>query len=361
MRFEYRTFWLPKDADETAQYQDAFALDAELGRAAIADGVSSAIFSGPWARLLTLAAVAEPPPLDDTAAFQIWLTEKRTAWANGVDTSKLTWYQRPKMIDGAMTTLLWLDLLPAETNQEGLATRYRLQTFAIGDTCLFHVRESQPLYWFPLEGSAEFGLNPAVVASVDRRLDHLLEFKARSCECLPGDLLVLATDAIALWAIERQELGEGVEWPRYWQLSDDDWRAEIFALREAKKLRFDDSTLVLLRVIEERPAPIFDNQEPIGPEVVANENEAVSLGESGPHEQSVGSAQDVIGPIALAEVSEPPLASLAEAIETDDALRVEAAVEEGTETLNEARPAADDDVSQNKADTTADEASATDV
>src|SRR5581483_9992929 len=104
MRFESRIFWLSKDADESAQYQDAFALDAETGRAAIADGVSSAIFSGPWARLLTLGAVADPPPLEDGGAFQAWLAEKRAAWANGIDASKLTWYQRPKMVDGAMTT-----------------------------------------------------------------------------------------------------------------------------------------------------------------------------------------------------------------------------------------------------------------
>src|SRR5579884_796018 len=129
MRFESRTFWLSKDADEPNQYQDAFELDAELGRAAIADGVSSAIFSGPWAHLLTLAAVADPPPLEDTTAFQTWIGDKRAAWLNSIDTSKLTWYQRPKMADGAMTTLLWLELAPTETNDEGRATRYQLNAY----------------------------------------------------------------------------------------------------------------------------------------------------------------------------------------------------------------------------------------
>lgn len=262
MRFESRIFWLSKDADEAAQYQDAFAIDAETGRAALADGVSSAIFSGPWARLLTLAVVADPPLLTDGEAFQVWLAEKRAAWINNIDTSKLTWYQRPKMADGAMTTLLWLELLPAEMNDEGRAVRYQLQSFAIGDTCLLHVRDGQLLYWFPLESSAEFGLNPAVIASVDRQVDHLLEFKARSCDCLPGDLLVLATDAIALWAIEQHESESEINWSRYWDLSDDEWRSEIFSLRYAKQMRFDDSTLMLLRVIEERPAPEILAVEP---------------------------------------------------------------------------------------------------
>jgi hypothetical protein len=335
MRFEARTFWLPKDADETAQYQDAFALDAETGRAAIADGVSSAIFSGPWARLLTLGVVAEPPPLEDTAAFQAWLAEKRAAWVNGIDTSTLTWYQRPKMVDGAMTTLLWLELLPTETNAEGLATRYRLRSFAIGDSCLFHLRGGELLYWFPLENSAGFGLNPAVVGSVDRQLDHQLEFTAREHDCLPGDLLVLATDAVALWAVERQESGEAVDWSRYCEYSDDDWRGEIFSLRDAKQMRFDDSTLILLRVVEERPAPAVDYDELLGPKLVSDTEEAP------PIEQE----QPAVGENELTDQHEDesaaPVASLAEAIEADDALRFDAAVAESVE-IWEAAASADE-------------------
>lgn len=319
MRFESRTFWLPKDADETAQYQDAFALDAESGRAAIADGVSSAIFSGPWARLLTLGVVAEPPKLDDTAAFQAWLAEKRAAWVNAIDTSKLTWYQRPKMVDGAMTTLLWLELSPAETNAEGLATRYQLRSFAIGDSCLFHLRGGELLYWFPLQNAGEFGLNPAVVGSVDRQLDHLLGFNFRDHDCSPGDLLVLATDAVALWAVERQESGEAVDWSRYWDLSDEDWRGEIFALRDAKQMRFDDSTLVLLRVMEERPAPTVDYDELLGPALVAaDEAGEVAAAEMLPEDAAAHLAE--AGPSAKTEEeTEVGIASLTEAIESDEA------------------------------------------
>ena len=255
MRFEARTFWLSKDADEPEQFQDAYSLDAERGVAAIADGVSSAIFSGPWARLLTQATIAEPPNLEDAAAFQDWLARNRAAWSSQIDDSKLTWYQRPKMVDGAMTTLLWIELHPAELGEDGLAKNYRLRMFAIGDTCMFHLRKGQTLSKFPLETSSEFGLNPAVVASIDRKRDHLLAFKAAEADCLPGDLLVLCTDAIALWAYERAEAGEPVAWEDYWDLDSAAWRDDIFSLRDASRMRFDDSTLVLLRVIEETPAP----------------------------------------------------------------------------------------------------------
>ncbi|HEX7375640.1 MAG TPA: hypothetical protein VF278_00940 [Pirellulales bacterium] len=330
MRFESRTFWLPKDADETAQYQDAYALDAENGRAAIADGVSSAIFSGPWARLLTLGIVAQPPDLNDTAAFQAWLAENRAAWINSIDTSKLTWYQRPKMVDGAMTTLLWLELSPAETNAAGLATSYHLQSFAIGDSCLFHLRGGELLYWFPLESSGDFGLNPAVVASVDRQLDHLLAFKNRAHDCLPGDLLVLATDAVALWAVERLEAGEAVDWSRYWDCSDEDWRAEIDAARDAKQMRFDDSTLVLLRVIEERPAPTVDYDELLGPALITDDEPLPTLTEAIVPDEALrfdAPATEAVDEIRVgetldvaADADEPaiPLAEETAAFEVDD-------------------------------------------
>jgi hypothetical protein len=337
MRFESRIFWLSKDADEPAQYQDAFALDAETGRAAIADGVSSAIFSGPWARLLTLAAVAEPPPLADGEAFQAWLSEKRIAWINNLDTSRLTWYQRPKMADGAMTTLLWLELVPAQTDDQGHALRYQLEAFAIGDTCLLHVRDGQTLYWFPLESSAEFGLNPAVIASVDRQVDHLLEFKARSCDCLPGDLLVLATDAIALWAIERHESGETIDWSRYWDLTDDEWRGEVFAQRDAKQMRFDDSTLVLLRVIEEQPAPLVSPYEVVEPDLAATGDD-VLMADASTIDQHDSCRDQQVEATTFEEVIEPPLA-LTEVSQSDNAVHFDAVIEKELESKNEAAPA----------------------
>lgn len=369
MRFEARTFWLPKDADETAQYQDAFALDAETGRAAIADGVSSAIFSGPWARLLTLGMVAEPPALEDTAAFQAWLADKRTAWLNAIDTSKLTWYQRPKMVDGAMTTLLWLELLPEETGSNGLATRYRLRSFAIGDSCLFHLRGAELLYWFPLESAGQFGLNPSVVGSVDRQLDHLLAFQAREHDCSPGDLLVLATDAVALWAAERQESGEAVDWSRYWDYSDDAWRDEIFALRDAKQMRFDDSTLVLLRVIEECPAPVVDYDELLGPALLAAENEPNGSQADTPpgelpsdevqsDEQQSGEPGTAEAGLAIAAAGEmkDTIASLTELVEQDQALCFDAPVAESVDNIFDVAADADEPAPPLEEDPVANEA-----
>lgn len=315
MRFQARTFWLSKDADEPGQFQDAFELDAERGIAAIADGVSSAIFSGPWARQLVQAVAAEPPNLEDAVIFQDWLARSRAAWSSQIDVSKLTWYQRPKMVDGAMTTLLWVELHPAEVGEDGLAKTYRLRMFAIGDTCLFHLRGGQSLAKFPLETSLEFGLNPAVIASIDRKRDHQLAFKAAEAECLPDDLLVLCTDAIALWAYERAEAGEPVAWENYWDLDAEAWRDEIFSLRDAARMRFDDSTLVLLRVIEETPAPPPLPETTLEPALAEEQSPAdeIELGGLDFFEEDLlapciePASEEVVEPVELHETVEPPL------------------------------------------------------
>ncbi|MHB9048751.1 MAG: hypothetical protein ACYC35_22770, partial [Pirellulales bacterium] len=181
------------------------------------------------------------------------------------------------------------------------AAGYRMRSFAIGDCCLFHVRQGELLRTFPMEGSAAFGLDPAVVGSIDRKQDHLLEFQAIDGQCLPGDLVVLATDAIALWAMNRLEAGEPVSWDPYWDMPEEAWREEIFALRNATRMRFDDSTLVLLRVIEETAAPAPPAVEVGEPSVDDSSAEPIAAAEDRATE-----AIPVEEPVAEAVVAELP-------------------------------------------------------
>lgn len=338
MRFESRTFLLAKDVDEPAQCQDAFALDAERGTASVADGVSSAIFSGPWANILVQSMVQSPRVVDDQEAFRDWLDEQRSLWRGGIDMGRLTWYQRPKMIDGAMSTLLWSELIPTQTAEDGHATDYHLRALAIGDTCLFHLRGEECLKHFPMEKSGDFGLNPAVIGSVDRQTDHMLEFNLYEAECPPGDWLVLATDALALWAMTRGESGEPVDWRSYWEMPDDQWRQEIISLREANQMRYDDTTLVLLRVIEERPAPVIEPAEEAPPQAVGalvetvealqaeGSGEAVAETSDGTRlvpvtvdEPPAGEPrEDQVEPIPLGEAIEAPGEIVEQPVEADD-------------------------------------------
>jgi nucleotide-binding universal stress UspA family protein len=254
MILQARIFKLAKDPEHPGEYQDACQVDAARGVAVIADGVSSAIFSAQWANLLVDAVVADAPDLDDVEAFAAWLQQQRQAWAGRIDTTSLAWFQRAKLPMGAFSTRLWIHVAEAAGDQPGAFGGFRLRGFAIGDSCLFHLRNGELVRSFPMQTAAEFQADPLVLGSVDLKRDHLMQFTRLDEFCYPDDLLVLCTDALGEWAMRQQEAGEPTDWYGYWNMPEADWQAEITARRHARHIRYDDTTLVLLRVVAETPA-----------------------------------------------------------------------------------------------------------
>jgi serine/threonine protein phosphatase PrpC len=249
MPFEWRVFEMAKEPEHPEQNQDAWWLNAERGVAAIGDGVTSGIFSRRWAQLLTRAAVEDWPDPNDDKRFSTWLADLRRRWDEEVDTSGLAWYQRAKLRDGGFSTLVWLRLLDNDSLVRG-GEHSLVEVMAIGDSCLFHVRNDEQLESFPLDASLQFDSSPLVLGSVDLKRDDQLQFERLEMSCREGDMLVLCTDAVAAWALDRQERGEPVAWSTYWDMPPEAWAEEIRSLREQSQMRYDDATLVLLRVTQ---------------------------------------------------------------------------------------------------------------
>ena len=244
MLFEHRAFWLPKDVQNAQAYEDAFDVDGVRGLAAVCDGVSSTIFAGRWAAILAKAVVADAPDVHDHELLESWLARTRAAWSQAIDETQLAWHQKPKMLDGAATTLLWVEIAMLDA-ADGVAKPYRLRAYSIGDCCLFHIRNGQALQSFPIQDSARFEDNPHVIRSVSKRGDAL-SFEAMETLCNPGDLLVLATDAVAGWTMRQLEAGAVIDWNAYWNTPLEQWQQWVLGLRQQNQIRYDDSTAVLL-------------------------------------------------------------------------------------------------------------------
>jgi len=250
-RLDWRDFTLAKDPEFPHENQDAWRIDGPRGIAAIADGTASGIFCRQWARILTDAAVEDPPDLEDPAGFAGWLARQRAAWSRSLDTSKLAWYQKPKLREGAFATLLWVRFLPEEAaldSSRAAAGCGRLRGFAIGDSCLFLVRCGAVVRRFPIQSAAQMDDSPLVLGSVDLNRDGLIRFDRFEEACLPADLIVLCTDALAEWALRQEESGRPPQWEDYWDMPERTWEEEILALRAAREIRHDDTTLLLIRV-----------------------------------------------------------------------------------------------------------------
>ena len=81
--------------------------------AAIADGVSSSIFSRPWAEVLVHAAEGLPKPNDPTGLVR-WLRERPETWSRAIDVGDLKWFQKAKLARGAFSTLLFVHVSPRD-------------------------------------------------------------------------------------------------------------------------------------------------------------------------------------------------------------------------------------------------------
>ncbi len=255
MRFRSHQCWFPKDVDFPRDYEDASARSEKHGRAVIADGVSSAIFSRNWARMLTRAAVEEPPLLDSDEAIRDWLEPRQQAWRQDIDFDALKWHQKPKATSvGAQSTFLIVHVNPLPED-ESSSGEYQLRASALGDCVLYLVREGRKLLSFPLAESAGFASSPHIFSSIAKGVAYADKFEHLDGRCRHGDLLVLCSDAVGLWAMEEYEAGRDVDWMRYWD-NDLAWQEDIRRLRairpgDGNRMRVDDCTLLLLQVVAE--------------------------------------------------------------------------------------------------------------
>lgn len=200
--------------------------------------------AGRWARKLTRALEeAEPEVTADAEAFARTVTAVAGQWPGELEefvsgrdgaANPLRWYERPGLERGAYASLLVLQVEPGGT----------WNAAAIGDTCLFQVRESQLRHAFPLTEAWKFGDAPPLAGSSDTDPTDIAPMVVLAQgTVVPGDRLYVCTDALAAWFLDSCERGE-----RPWEVLDaigesffETWVEEA---REKDRIRGDDVTLV---------------------------------------------------------------------------------------------------------------------
>ena len=251
-----REFWLPKAGNGPDEYEDAYLAvypqqirvsGRRTARAVVADGASESAFAREWANVLTNAFVDRPPDLSNLTedSLTTWLLLAQEAWHSGVPWDRLPWHGEPKARAGAFATLLGLTIGSAPDDSQRLCW----QALAVGDSCLFVVRDDRLLLSFPIGDTAEFDNDPALVCSNPANAGGLWEsVRLSSGECAPGDLLFLATDALACWFLA-SHAASGNPWETLLALDAPGWDAWVGEQRRAGSMRNDDMTLVIIEVV----------------------------------------------------------------------------------------------------------------
>lgn len=241
-------FSAPKQGNDAWEWEDGAAAapeDPRSGRGprfALADGATEGFGSTRWAMRLVEGFVAPDVELTERSLLG-WATRAQNEWrhdpllsgASGVELFKLDSV-------GSFATFLGCEL----TDLAGARPRWR--AVAVGDTVLFHVRHNRLVAQFPPMRADDFGVNPAGVPTVPAALPGVIDQMVfAEGEVAPGDLLYLATDALAHWMVRESHHGElwsllaGLDHPqRFRSLADD--------RREAREMTNDDVTLMRISV-----------------------------------------------------------------------------------------------------------------
>ena len=250
-----RRFSLPKDGNSPDEYEDASRAvypqrigdsGRRMARAAVADGASDSAFAREWADVLTDAFVSRPPDIPALAehALHEWLSSAQAEWHGRVPWDRIPWHGEAKARLGAFATLLGLTVGVAPSNPRKLVWH----AVAVGDSCLFLVRDGQLSLSFPLDDAGQFDNSPSLVCSnPDNTGDLWDNVRRTSGECATGDTFILASDALACWLLARHAEGEK-PWETLLALDRSGWTAWVQEQRSAGLLHNDDTTLLIIGV-----------------------------------------------------------------------------------------------------------------
>lgn len=190
-----KLFWMPKKGNSIEEYEDAaypvesFEVEVPEFKCAVADGATETSFAGFWAALLC-----------EGFAEGYAMKELRQTWNDAVRQKELPWYAEEKLEKGAYAALVGLHL----KKPRGKKNPYVVE--ATGDCCILHVRENQVLSAFPISKSEDFNNSPALICSHEfASVDAQMQKHTTKGEWKDGDTFFLLSDALACWALKRQE------------------------------------------------------------------------------------------------------------------------------------------------------------
>ena len=237
---DIKTFCCPKLGNSPEEYEDAWAqrhTRTPAGiRVAVADGATESSFAKLWAVLLAESYVRSELAGEE---FFARLKPARRLWQRRLAGRPLPWFASEKAEQGAFAAFLGVQID---------AHKNRWTALAVGDCCLMQVdgvgEGMRVVETFPLQKSSQFTMSPYLIGSrangesVNERI-QISEGSLRN-----GDMLLLATDAVAAWLLKRHEEGRPLWKWLYRKLRTPESFAAMVAYGRQHGLRNDDFTLV---------------------------------------------------------------------------------------------------------------------
>ena len=237
-----RQLLLPKLDHEAAECEDFIAADTQTCRFAVTDGATEAFDARNWARRLAQNWVQTQSALT-AEEFRQWVAaegrELHDSW-NGLS---LSWYSEEKARTGSFAALVGVELYLNTDSPSWKA-------IALGDACLLHCREGALLKSFPLSRPESFNSAPVLVASDSSMHEtSMASVVIDSGNCNSGDVLLLLSDGIACWFLERFEKHDLHPNELFETKQDDELKQFFDDERLSGRMRNDDLALLRIELI----------------------------------------------------------------------------------------------------------------
>jgi len=243
MTVQVKGFQTPKNGSTSQECQDAVAWDENRNIFAIADGVSDSAFQSLWANLLVNGFVARAQSEQSFTKDWLvaWLEAEQREWHSQVNWNDIPWHGRLKAQQiGGQATFLGIRLIPEKRSWVGIV---------MGDCNLFRFGKDHTFKEsIPNKRSADFSNATQAFSSISQNPDHMLsQTKMIRGVYEPGDYLVLATDAMACWMLEKIETkGDPLnEIPPSDESST--FNRWVNAQRQNGKIKDDDTSILMIQ------------------------------------------------------------------------------------------------------------------
>lgn len=228
---------VPKEAEYPESNEDRFLVSLDTGRIALSDGASESFDSKNWADLLVSSYIRT------TVFNRNWLGDCLASYDTLYEEQNLSWSKLSAFERGSFATLLGIEF--DEVNES-------IEILAIGDSSVFVFSENAKPFTFPYTASEQFKGKPELLCSNNAHnsfIDSGEFYREHTASLHPqrGATVILATDALSCWLMEGIELNEE-RWKMFSALDNEgDFVKIVHELRENKKLKVDDSTLIIFQ------------------------------------------------------------------------------------------------------------------
>lgn len=240
-------FHAPKAGSTEAEWEDGAGYDpgdpalSRPARFVVVDGATEAYDAIRWVGQLVTSFVEGGAPGLDPAGLDNWFGQMQQRWVDEAPETFANYFEETAFREsGSFATFLGCEVYGLGGGQPYWSAA------ALGDAVLFHVRNGRVVAQFPRlpEG---FGINPDGISTQPSQRGWMrdrLEFERGSM--LVGDLLFVATDALADWLIRQPgnnhwRLLSSLEHPGV-------FRRFVADQRSSRELKNDDVTLLRVEI-----------------------------------------------------------------------------------------------------------------